>query len=752
MSRRSEAPFDRQGPDEKFNVDIVDKALARVVQTASDAGPHRAGAETLDSAWLAWKAKQPFGVLHALPELYQGAAIRRGMTAVGMSATETLPDLDTVAIGLAEPTRPTEPPRRVLDDRFEYVIEPGFQGPPRVTQRHQERQPDGTWTERITVVVGLPEDSSAWIAYRNALARYETEHALWRRWQPLAAWLTAFAAETEPYIVGTAYCALPESVLREKAEVLAQIHTEIFGQTKDPGDYTPDDRRLCCPLHWRRALRKAARKARQFWAAALQLVGGPAAAGRPAFCDDYTYARFIERQNAAKAFGEARLVEWSDGRRMSLYDAMQAGKTAALAQVYAQCRGMEDLAQRAGLVPIFITLTLPAWWHANPAKGRRSWTADRAPHLADKALQRAWARLRSRCRHADTGLFGIRIVEAHRDGTPHLHALLYVKPEHVAVVDRALKAIHPDLWDDLKGDDEETKHRKAQIRAWRVRRGKPLRVATKVEPIRGKATTYAFKYLMKSMNARPEDVARNRRVPDEMKTAAHEACQQARTDDDGDHIADWDRHRAWASERGIRRYDLFGVHGVQKVWRGLYCRDELPEDAPEAVVAAHQAIRGGRWADALAALGAVRTLRSDDEDEPFRLKLAYEEVETRYGETRRRPVGMVWTGTGWTCPLKPVTCTIAMKPEGDEDGAKPLIQKARTVVVSLPRGGAGAPPADTGGPDQADLDAADALEALVETRINLPVWKDWCARMRNRIVFLRTIGAVANENAAAKAA
>ncbi|MFC7551144.1 replication endonuclease [Pseudoroseomonas wenyumeiae] len=39
---------------------------------------------------------------------------------------------------------------------------------------------------------------------------------------------------------------------------------------------------------------------------------------------------------------------------------------------------------------------------------------------------------------------GLRVWEPHEDACPHVHALLYVRPEQVPVVDRHLRGVCPD--------------------------------------------------------------------------------------------------------------------------------------------------------------------------------------------------------------------------------------------------------------------------------------------------------------------
>ncbi|MFC7552317.1 replication endonuclease [Pseudoroseomonas wenyumeiae] len=131
-------------------------------------------------------------------------------------------------------------------------------------------------------------------------------------------------------------------------------------------DLTPTERRLKCPLHWRRQLRKRAKRARQFWSAALQTVGGRT--GTP-YADDYAHDRWQERQDAAREHGAARVLVGRDGTRLPLLDVMRSSVAATLNRVYVMTVGIEQIAAGMELVPVFVTLTLPGQYHPESKAG-----------------------------------------------------------------------------------------------------------------------------------------------------------------------------------------------------------------------------------------------------------------------------------------------------------------------------------------------------------------------------------------------
>jgi hypothetical protein len=292
------------------------------------------------------------------------------------------------------------------------------------------------------------------------------------------------------------------------------------------------------------------------------------------------------------------------------------------------------------MTPIFLTLTLPPEWHPGPAVGSRTWTPNRAPHLADAALRRVWARFRALLADRDIATLGLRVWEPHRDGCPHAHALLYVEPGQVKAVDDALQSVCPEpVPPPLDGE------------------GKPRRVASQmvvVDRERATPATYIAKYILKTCAGAPD--------------AAERKGAEGEGDDIDDQLAHYERHRATASERGWRRFGWLGVHGVQRVWQRLLTMEELPEDAPARVRMAWYALKDGRWADALEALGAVgprsqgvRLGYAEDEEHVDREtgEVTQRPLLTAYGEPARKPVAVEDRATGWRLPLARQKWTIA---------------------------------------------------------------------------------------------
>ena len=86
----------------------------------------------------------------------------------------------------------------------------------------------------------------------------------------------------------------------------------------------------------------------------------------------------------------------------------------------------------------------------------------------------------------------------------------------------------------------------------------------------GRATSYIMKALLGAFNVRPTRAIRDRRVDADARTEIGHLLGirgGALTDQADD---DFDRHRALASERGWRRFQTLGVHGIQRVWQTIF--------------------------------------------------------------------------------------------------------------------------------------------------------------------------------------
>jgi hypothetical protein len=621
-----------------------------------------------------------------LAPLHRRAALRRAAEACGhagafpsladLATAEAPPQAEWKMTGYDAPPLPTrtaveaEAARVLRDVAWRAAL-------PLMPPGEVKRRARGVATDRLTAAWQRGPQASYECVNPDAVAeggRLAADHG------PLLSALGALLHGLDEAIPRSQLAALADEDVRLEADrraEAAQAHwawrVRLAQSAGRPAQViTAHDRRMQCPRDHRRRIRREAGQVRQHLAAALGTVGRGAAP----YADDYSLARWTERQDAAAAWAETHALTGADGTAVPMSRMIAASHDAQRARLYAMMLGVDGLAQRMDIgvdeadeplkmTPIFLTLTLPPEWHPSPKVGNRTWTPDRAPHLADAALRRMWARFRALLADRDIATLGLRVWEPHRDGCPHAHALLYVEPGQVEAVDDALQTVCPEL-------------------------GPGRRVASKlvvVDRKRASPATYIAKYILKTCAGGPAEEER--------------AAAMGADDDTDDQLAHYERHRATASERGWRRFAWLGVHGVQRVWQRLLTTEHLPEDAPPRVRMAWYALQDGRWADALEALGAVglrgqgvRLAYATDEEHVDKEtgEVTRRPLLTAYGEPARKPVAVEDRATGWSMPLARQKWTIAKA-----EGGKSNENNGLTVADRVPRAGK----ARTAGPVQA---------------------------------------------------
>lgn len=477
----------------------------------------------------------------------------------------------------------------------------------------------------------IPDAARALFAAWDAAPKHEmTNRDTWKagqrhaeRWRPAFDILAAMLDAMDARIPDAWLSAISEADLKAAAEVAA--HLGLLTTPADKMD-TPAARRARCPMHHRRALRRRGATARQHLAALLGTVG----AGGAPYADAYAVSCWRERQEAAAFFGMNRILLFADGTQVPMWDVMESSRKARIATLYVQMLAVDDLARRRSMVPVFITMTLPPRQHPNPGHGLPydglDWMDAPAPAETDAALAGQWARFRARLSADGVPLLGPRVIEPHKDGCPHLHALLYVQSMNQAdLMDEHLQAVCPEP---VAGK----------------------RIASKLEYIdrkKGSAATYIMKYLIKCLPAHEE--------------AAEQADGTITGDDDPDHLAHHAEVQAWGSERRLRRFAWLGLHGMRTVWQRVrnMTGDEA-DAAPDSVGKAHAAMKAGEWGNALEALEAMHAFM----DTRMPRKAVADAIAAAWRESSTGPtfaVAMAEHGMTLACsPRRPVMAVDSM--------------------------------------------------------------------------------------------
>ena len=484
-----------------------------------------------------------------------------------------------------------------------------------------------------------------------------------------------------------------------------------------------------CPTWHKRLLRREVRTAQGWLDCTLRMArpSSPAISG-------FTLASWRQHRDRCREWSETQGVRFSDGTVVPLTTIQNHSRAARRAQLYAIVKGMEHFGNVADYTAVFITLTLPGKYHSfstgkqakdgtyPDAKPNPGWDPRLGPVAQLKELQRRWALLRSRMAKTKEwrDYFGILVPEPHQNGTPHFHAMLwmptrFIRRGRIRQTEHALRRILREIAPDREGC---------------------LKAIRKSGPGTASPASYVMKYVMESL--------------DDESTLAQEGEAG-------------ERHRAWASTRGIRRMRLIGAHGSLRIWQRLWTSsddEELPPLATAARAAMRRSAAAGERAVALPQGSVERAqARSEqakasadalsligglpDRNANRRLKLGYEDGTTQYGRPTRKPVDILeqslqkargQTRAQWETidrfPLRGQEAELVDLPRVQPDDAQTedslvddnlLKNNVVTVVANCPRDGAVAPSNET-----AEA-VAKTLAPLIAARQRLPQWQEWCA-------------------------
>lgn len=288
------------------------------------------------------------------------------------------------------------------------------------------------------------------------------------------------------------------------------------------------------------------------------------------------------RQRSRDIMASLEIEDTETGERFSLLeqiDKSTSNPEKRRTELMTRIGGFERVANEQGFVGSFFTITTPSKYHAFNAFGHRNakWQGS-SPRAAQQYLNIIWQRIRAELAREEIGVFGLRVAEAHHDGTPHWHGLLFTLPEH----QDALRGVMQRYATDEDADELTTKH------------GIQPRFDFKpIDPEQGSATGYIVKYVSKNIDG----YALDNESDDESGRPLKETAQHA---------------SAWASTWGIRQFQF--LTGVPvSVWRELRrMRNQAAADQVNPLFAEiHRAADVGDWQTFVNLMGGPLAKRRD---------------------------------------------------------------------------------------------------------------------------------------------
>ena len=165
-----------------------------------------------------------------------------------------------------------------------------------------------------------------------------------------------------------------------------------------------------------------------------------------------------------------------------------------LAEMYCVMRGMEKYADSQGWNAYFWTFTAPGTYHSNPANASKNYRGH-TPLAAHDWIAERFAKVRALFSKHGLPLVGLRVVEVHKDGTPHWHVILFYPPDYAKDFEQLIKQHLSNAKCTARDSthigqtSDHAQHDPSEQLAPRC---------TARDRKTGSAATYAFKYLLKT--------------------------------------------------------------------------------------------------------------------------------------------------------------------------------------------------------------------------------------------------------------
>lgn len=378
---------------------------------------------------------------------------------------------------------------------------------------------------------------------------------------------------------------------RNLSGVLIAEHFGIELQWPKRATHDSIQRRFCDPRWWRKKLRAHVGRSIEETMRKRGLVRF----GKAAYLTDWSLRRWRGQRAAARYMLENSVVVNEEGTQLDLCEVSSksvSNPELRRKEMMLRAKGFEKQAIENGYTWTFATLTCPSAFHPQlKAGGDNPRYEGFSVREGQQWLCERWELSRSALDRESIRIFGFRVAEPNHDGTPHWHALIFVKPEQLERLEEVLTA----QWlSEYAGEFGAADHRTSFERENAKRPG-------------SSAAGYIAKYIGKNIDGHGVDECH------ETSLSGAESAERA---------------TAWASVHGIRQFQQLGGPAVG-LWRELR-RLREPVLTPEIEAARIHTNKPACWSSFIDAIGGIAAGRKTSlqlwKREPLQ--------RNRYGERR----------------------------------------------------------------------------------------------------------------------
>ena len=358
--------------------------------------------------------------------------------------------------------------------------------------------------------------------------------------------------------------------------------------------------RLTDDAWWRRKLRVV--HGRLLEAEAIRLHQVHRFAGL--YVSDATFARHQQQRKRNQRTLASLIAVNESGNEIALDEIVArslSNPANRRAELMVRIYGFDQLAIKLGHEALLLTVTCPSYMHAHLSKSgapNPKFDPDSTPRAAQSYLTRLWSQIRASWQRQGIRPYGFRITEAHHDGTPHWHMLLFIDAESRKAMEDTVRAYV------LKDSPDEQGAQEHRFQVEVIDRNK------------GSATGYVAKYISKNIDGHGLESTDGKEAPGTLAQ----------------------RVAAWSSTWGIRQFQQVGGPPVS-LWREFRHAPHLAQ-TPGLIGQLARAADEADWAEFVELLGGPQQPRKE-----LQISLAKRDNPTlgRYGE----PIGLQTFGVSF---------------------------------------------------------------------------------------------------------